>query len=515
MTGLYLASMVSVPTTPPPGLDLSKLYVENLRLSRVPVVNESRTDAGGWTILNCNENALTQDIRLVCTGTPQECDHLYDNTGPAGKLVRLPENCGGNAFARIHRNWVHEDQSLPVDVTKLLQKRDGTLPQVQGLTLDTNFDAIDPAQNGEVNLAVKGANVPGAIGNFHIGTPASLQTRGLFDFNQEQTKTLPPIELDKTFNIFDLSISCPAQGPIPAFDASLKADAAAKTRANVSIGVVAVGTIIPPNLSELSLFSNLDADTVGTLRLVGSADVTTDSGRKTLFEMGVPGLDFKGILAIGPRFQINAQAKATMEIKADIDVTLAYSVKGAKFTFPPRDDSEKPGGQFEPADSPLKISVAPSVSSKVVLEAHLIPTLLLGIDVLKQGANIFLDLDGSATVTMTLDANATASTDGTESGNVNGCIDVGSGFDVNAGADASFFGLFDKSTKVNLFSKKFQLFKKCLPGSNQRRYVPSRQPQRMSRRAAFLFSKRADLTCPTVSSGDVVSIVDEVLPAAG
>ncbi|KAL0065776.1 hypothetical protein AAF712_007264 [Marasmius tenuissimus] len=208
-----------------------------------------------------------------------------------------------------------------------------------------------------------------------------------------------------------------------------------------------------------------------------------------------------------------------MDIKADINVTLAYSVKDAKLTFPPRDDSEKSGGQFEPTDSPLKISVAPSVSSKAVVEAHLIPTLLLGVKMFKflggAGANVFIDLDGSATVTMNVDANATASTDGSKSGDVNGCIDVGSGFDVNAGADASFFGLFDKSTKVNLFTKKFQLFKKCVPGSNQRRYVPSRQPQRMSRRSAFLLNKRVDITCPTVSLGDVISIVDEALPAAG
>ena len=59
------------------------------------------TKAGGWTILNCDENALIQDIRLVCTGTPEECDHLYDSTGAAGKLVRLPEKVSGNFDAQI------------------------------------------------------------------------------------------------------------------------------------------------------------------------------------------------------------------------------------------------------------------------------------------------------------------------------------------------------------------------------------------------------------------------------
>lgn len=44
-------------------------------------------------------------------------------------------------------------------------------------------------------------------------------------------------------------------------------------------------------------------------------------------------------------------------------------------------------------------------------------------------------------------------------GSFGGCIEVGAGLDVNAGADADFFGLFNPSTKVNLFSKKFQIFK--------------------------------------------------------
>ena len=40
-----------------------------------------------------------------------------------------------------------------------------------------------------------------------------------------------------------------------------------------------------------------------------------------------------------------------------------------------------------------------------------------------------------------------------------GCVELGTGLDVNAGADADFFGLFNKGTSVNLFSKKFELFK--------------------------------------------------------
>lgn len=40
-----------------------------------------------------------------------------------------------------------------------------------------------------------------------------------------------------------------------------------------------------------------------------------------------------------------------------------------------------------------------------------------------------------------------------------GCFEIGAGLDVNAGADANFFGLFDKGTKVSLFSRKFEILK--------------------------------------------------------
>ena len=42
---------------------------------------------------------------------------------------------------------------------------------------------------------------------------------------------------------------------------------------------------------------------------------------------------------------------------------------------------------------------------------------------------------------------------------VNGCASVSAGLDVNAGADASFFDLFDANKKVSLFKQDFDLFK--------------------------------------------------------
>lgn len=105
-----------------------------------------------------------------------------------------------------------------------------------------------------------------------------------------------------------------------------------------------------------------------------------------------------------------------------------------------------------------------------MIEAHLVPKLDLGISAIDGAAKatIFIELDNSATATLTLNAGATAGAtvqDGQTStsagAGVDGCATVAGGIGVNAGADAGFFGLFDASTSVPIFSKDFEIFKVC------------------------------------------------------
>lgn len=158
--------------------------------------------------------------------------------------------------------------------------------------------------------------------------------------------------------------------------------------------------------------------------------------------------------------------------------------------------------------------MTPSVASKGVIGAHVIPRLDLGVSGLAglASATVFLTADASATMTLSLDASAAAAVNTTEpasaSASVNGCIDVGAGLDVNAGASADFFGLFDPNTKVNLFSKKFDLFKKCLGASTTKREV-----QVVRSQIETSLTRRADLGCPAAIA-DLFKAVDEAIPAA-
>ncbi|KAK6967037.1 hypothetical protein R3P38DRAFT_2815433 [Favolaschia claudopus] len=66
------------------------------------------------------------------------------------------DSCGQSAFARVTRDWLHQDQALPVELASRLRRRDGVLPEVKGLTLDTDFHSTELSQAGPVNFAIHG-----------------------------------------------------------------------------------------------------------------------------------------------------------------------------------------------------------------------------------------------------------------------------------------------------------------------------------------------------------------------
>lgn len=99
---------------------------------------------------------------------------------------------------------------------------------------------------------------------------------------------LPPISIDKSANLFNDSISCGA------LTASVSVDVDGKADANVTLGVAASGTIIPPKLTQFQVFADFTADLDGTLTLTADATGTLDSGKITLFELPIAGLDFPG-----------------------------------------------------------------------------------------------------------------------------------------------------------------------------------------------------------------------------
>ncbi|KAJ7202155.1 hypothetical protein GGX14DRAFT_654943, partial [Mycena pura] len=447
------------------------------------------TPAAGWTILDCDQGAMAQDIRLVCTASGA-CPHLVQNTGSVGKLVRLPESCGQSAFARVTRDWVHQNQTLPPALASQLRRRDGAVPQVRGLAIDADFNNVELSQAGPVNFAIhaltqsvpanpapqrRSRRAPAAPG---VKDRSVLSVLGqafqeFNSFNQSVMQKLAPVNLKKTFPLFSETISCPAVGKTPAFTASVTGDVDACMVANVSIAVSAIGTLLPANFSKFGMVVGVDANLEGTLKLAGSASATVDSGLIDLFTLGIPGLDFPGILTIGPSFKVQAQATATLDVDVDLTVDLSYCIDNAKLFYPPSAYNNN-SGTFTPNNSPLNFSVSPDASSRATLEAHIIPGLDFGISAIGglAAASVFLDIDTSSTMALSLDGAASAGGQASPAGgvavtsnktasSVDGCVDIGAGLAVNAGAQGQLFDVFDFAPQVNLFTKNFDFFKKC------------------------------------------------------
>ncbi|KAF8877432.1 hypothetical protein BD779DRAFT_1677327 [Infundibulicybe gibba] len=282
-------------------------------------------------------------------------------------------------------------------------------PKVRGPTLDTNFGAVDASRRGNINFALQAATVPGANGNIVIPAQGSqrrsrLPARGLGDFIGDTIRKLKEFDTaNSTSNPFGVDKSV---------------DVGASAHGVVDIGFVASGTLAPFDISDFGITATLTADINGTLSLVVNASGTLDSGKiKILPDIPLAGLGFDGLLIVGPGLQVNAEAKAVLDLNMELTVGLNYHIDQAQIVFPLR-QGQATSGSFNLGDTPLKLSASPAMKAAGSVEAHLIPSLNLGISAIggTVKAEVFLALDASATMQLSLEAQAQA---GVTVGNAN------------------------------------------------------------------------------------------------
>ncbi|TFK96037.1 hypothetical protein BDV98DRAFT_576836 [Pterulicium gracile] len=522
------------------------------------------TEAGGWTIVDCDPDAVEQSIRLVCSDETN-CANLNIN-GKAHQLVRLPEWCGKGPFVRIARLWVSKDQQLPEKFASKLVRRDGTLPEVMAMNLDVDFERLDSSA-GEITFKIHGANIPGLSASiFDAEVPArvrrsrvsqamphvELLRRGIFDkigdikdkveekagdikdkveekledldeVSIDETTKLPTVNINQSFPLFQQGIECadPAN-PSVTTGVGISASLNAQATADIRVGIVAEGSLSKAESTKFGLVMGLNAELNGSLDFDVNVNAQIDSGKIDL---------------------ISISATAAFDINAKAKLGLSYKIKDAEFVFP-KNDKDTSG--FEPADDVIEFAVGPSISTAASVSAHMIPRFNVGVSVFGKGVNIFTDLDASATAALSLTAGANAAgifkkeiragapevvkKDIIPSGesiasdiakrqstSVNGGIDVFAQLDVNVGADAYFFGLFNQEVKLTLFTKKFELFKKCFnEGAEARkRAYPRRGLEPVSiPRLALPVGKRALSCLPTGPAGVIVDLINTKVNAA-
>ncbi|KAJ7023843.1 hypothetical protein C8F04DRAFT_969740 [Mycena alexandri] len=397
------------------------------------------TTAAGWQILGCDPTAHNQSIRLVCTEDPNDansnCNHLYQSIGAVNKIVRLPQSCGASAFARVAKSWVPDDQSIPSSVRRRIVRRDGAAPVVKALAIDTNFDAVDWSQTGMVNIAIQGANVPGApteikTSNSRRSLHARNHQRDAADaaknaatkaadaaknaatkaesiaaavanntIDVSKSFDLPPINFNKNINLINSAVTCGSTS------LSMQVDMDAQANAQITLAIAATGTIVPPNIKSFGVIAGMTATVAGTMTMTADLSGALSSGQIQLVNIGIPGLDFPGIFTVGPSFQVNAQVDGNVDVQMDLTVGINYNVNNAKITFPPDNSTAPDSAAFTAGDTPLTLNAAPDVTATGQITAHLIPSINLGINALggKAEAQISLALDANAALNMNLD----------------------------------------------------------------------------------------------------------------
>lgn len=485
------------------------------------------TTAAGWEIIGCNTTSSAQDIRLVCTGDEASCSHIFES-GAEHTIVRLPEDCTSAPFAHVASAWVSENQTLPDHLQARLLRRDGTTPTVHALSLNTNFSQAANSSTGDVSLFITGSNVPGFAGNATQQLAGSVSSRrrsrvayrrslfsdifsGLSSITSEhdldKNVTLTPIDVDQSFNLFNTSVTCDANTK-----AQISVDVHPIIHTQVTLGIAAKGRLVPPSIDDFGVFAALTADLEGSLDVNADIAGTLDTGNVALVTIPISGFSIPDILDVGPSISVNGRAVATVDLDMDLTVNMSYSVSNLELFFPPSEDHTS-SADVSPNDTPLKLSVSPDVSTNTTLEAHLIPSLNVGLSAFGKlvSASVFLDLDTSATLDLGLEANATAaiSTNGTKSasGSVDGCVDLKAGVGINVGAEGSFFGLFDPTAQLSLFQKDFDLFQKCFSES-----AATKRELGLSTRSPL--AKR-DFTCnPGNITGLVSTLIDDIVSAS-
>ncbi|KAA1467369.1 hypothetical protein DENSPDRAFT_769071 [Dentipellis sp. KUC8613] len=429
------------------------------------------TEAAGWKIIDCDANSTSQTIRMVCMNNSSHCNHVMQN-GPVHKIVRLPENCGSMPFARVASHWVANDQSIPSSIKRsLLFSRDNGTAQdlVHALTVDTDFAAANATATGNVSFAFQGVNVPGDNGTFSLTAPTSRKrqyiSRPIGRFNHTTSTNLPAVDVNVDKTLVDIHTTCDD------LSLNVEVDINAKAQANIVVGATLAGQVIPPGISQFDVFVEMNGNIDATLNLKAAADGSFDSGPIQIFQAGLPGLSVKGIFNIGPEFTVAAQVNGEVDLELAMSVDLAYSITNASAQFPSTKAQANGGNSnFKPADTNFALSADPSFSGSAQLQAHLIPKISLGFNVLgKAGVDAFVDLDASATLSLngTAQASESVGTVGKSgSASAQGCVDVSSGLDVNIGVEGNFFSLFDDSKQVTLFNKDFDLFSKCFDATS-------------------------------------------------
>ncbi|KAL0945992.1 hypothetical protein HGRIS_012270 [Hohenbuehelia grisea] len=408
------------------------------------------TPAAGWTILGCDPNAEEHDIRLVCTSAkPSDCEHLLRGDGPKGKIVRLPDSCGKGPFARVSGNWLHDDQSLPSEVETVVKKRGIADPQVHGLRLDTKLSEIDNERLGPVHFTIRSTTTVSTI--HKASASPAVRRRDPFD---ETAASSSGTSVNDFFTLFDAFLSCKTGDGDPVSTTLSGRFNVNSVTVAVNVTVEAQGTISPPTFTSFALNAAFDSNVNSDLSL-GNTAVTGDARTnfQQYFSSDLSPIQIPGILTVTPRFIISASSLSQMRLGTIFKLGIVYPGLSGHLSFPRSAGCSSVN--IAPGNTGVRYSIAANFAPKATttnnIGYHFVPRLEFGLDAFsgQTTSTIFLNLDASASTVVQLPPSTAGSSTAT--------LDIKQGILAHAGAQGSFYGLFDDTTSFDVESKAWTL----------------------------------------------------------
>ncbi|EED79961.1 predicted protein [Postia placenta Mad-698-R] len=472
------------------------------------------TAAAGWTILDCDPTSTNQTIRAVCSTPSAGCDHLFQG-GAVGTI------CGSMPFARVVDVWDHENQTISSSsALRRMFPRDGT-PTVLGLTVDTDFSAVDPQEKGSVAVYISAS--------YAGGPSAGVSARDISERAEFGTNT-PYLTLDEHGSLFNETLTCISPNVKGAtVDCDISLGVSVQANVTALFGVELNGTIIPPNVTDFSMYAGLDGYLDGAMLVNASAEATFSTGSVLLLEVGLAGLDVPDILTLGPSIQVSTEAIAVLDVDFSAAVGLNYTFDKAMFYFnaPPNHTSS---GEFGSAIPIVNIS-AVEASTNASVTVKLVPSLLFGLTALgdKVESAINFDMETFATLELSLGTESISGCGNSANKTSKGCLDVLGGVDVSANVEGNFFDLFQDQAGVSLYSKTFDAYQRWMSRRHwtARRSLPllpqahpearaSRQGARKAAQSHFGYLDPSSLlfACylPCFEGSDITAHKDSIFP---
>ncbi|KAL0950167.1 hypothetical protein HGRIS_010160 [Hohenbuehelia grisea] len=512
----------------------------SIKLFSSPSAIADITPAAGWVVLSCDQQAFSQEIRLVCKSHNAEgCENLLAG-GAANKIVRLPESCSPAPFARVNFLSVDHNQGIPEHLHHQVARRNGVPPEVHVLSIDTNWDAVDTSQHGEVSFIFSGGNVPAfsldnsvtAIEHWDPYEHINNAINDIANWNFDRKVGPASVDFQKNLQLLDIHQQC---GPAAA---SLELGVNARAHAQVVVGVSGSGSFL--KINKIAGYANLDADFEAHVLAKATLNGQVDSGRKLIFTKDIPAFSVPAIFKLGAVVQVDGETKAQLDMSVDADIGVAYQLQGVQFRFPATPGSPPP--KISPKDTPIKLAASAGVKATGTIEGRLYPMVKLSLNALggKAKAEASIQAEAWAKLDFNADASANAqiSTKGkrstkavarayippydllarevqvqdhtnSDAATFSGCASLVGGIGIDGRVQGNFFHFFDANKQVSIFHKDFAIFKKCWNGGKAKRFVSE-----VTSRRSLLEGRAANAAICPKSPRSVTPIDSETVKAS-